>query len=299
VTFVTKKTAAAARRRRGGPVGLDDREAALARALLRAMEGSKLSSKEAGTALRSGKLPADTQRNLDKAAWEFGKEPLVWGWSVGMASGSEQMPERVAKAAPEELIRLLGGIGRQSPLVVARAQKQMMGVSKLLGKTTQKGVATVTRRMMKGEYTFSQARDVLVRNVHLGLDDRYLNAVLNRKLSLEKSLARQHPGWSTSTVEARARAESERYAKALRLSRAERVARTEVMRAVNGGRQELWEQAAKEGELPNRAKKVWLAYGPKDRCADYENTSVGVLDDFPEGNPPLHPSCRCEIMLVT
>ena len=37
---------------------------------------------------------------------------------------------------------------------------------------------------------------------------------------------------------------------------------------------------------------------PCDDCAPFDNTTVGIDEDFPEGDPPIHPSCRCIISHV-
>lgn len=42
--------------------------------------------------------------------------------------------------------------------------------------------------------------------------------------------------------------------------------------------------------------KVWDAYMDAcEICLQYDGQEIPVDDDFPEGDPPLHPNCRCSL----
>ena len=73
--------------------------------------------------------------------------------------------------------------------------------------------------------------------------------------------------------------------------RAEAIARTEVAFAEVEGNKTIWE---KTGVVTH---KVWLiSEEPCDDCV--ENSKVGIIeydDDFPNGDPPVHPNCTCDI----
>lgn len=77
-------------------------------------------------------------------------------------------------------------------------------------------------------------------------------------------------------------------------SQASRITRTEVSRVSNQAALDAWEQSGiVEG-------KQWVTQGADDECADYEG-QVEALDgnfygdttEFADGDPPLHPNCKC------
>lgn len=82
-------------------------------------------------------------------------------------------------------------------------------------------------------------------------------------------------------------------------TQAQRITRTEVLRASNQGSIDAWQQSGVvEG-------KQWLTAGAVDECADYEGDIVtlsgGFYDsesEFKDGDPPLHPNCRCVVLPV-
>lgn len=82
-------------------------------------------------------------------------------------------------------------------------------------------------------------------------------------------------------------------------SQAQVITRTEVLRASNQATLDAYEQSGVvEG-------KQWLTAGASDECADYEG-QVESLDgnfyqdttEFQDGDPPLHPNCRCVLLPV-
>ncbi len=85
--------------------------------------------------------------------------------------------------------------------------------------------------------------------------------------------------------------------------RAETIARTEIMAALNDGALESWSQAQKEGLLGEGATKEWITT-PDERlcpfCAPMDGVAVPLKGLFNTGlgtvdGPPLHPRCRCAI----
>jgi SPP1 gp7 family putative phage head morphogenesis protein len=80
---------------------------------------------------------------------------------------------------------------------------------------------------------------------------------------------------------------------------AERVTRTEVLRASTQATLDAYEQSGVvEG-------KQWLTAGADDECADYEGQVEALdgnfypdTDEFADGDPPLHPNCRCVLLPV-
>lgn len=82
-------------------------------------------------------------------------------------------------------------------------------------------------------------------------------------------------------------------------NQAQRVTRTEVLRVSNQASLDAYEQSGVvEG-------KQWLTAGAVDECAQYDGQIVtlsgsfyGSDNEFQDGDPPLHPNCRCVILPV-
>jgi hypothetical protein len=96
--------------------------------------------------------------------------------------------------------------------------------------------------------------------------------------------------------------------------RAEMIARTETIRASNAGRYATWNQAIADGLLPVTTEVRWLTAGDErvcPFCAPLDNKIVGFnesfsasveqvsgkIDTLAEIHPPLHPNCRCDLVL--
>jgi len=73
---------------------------------------------------------------------------------------------------------------------------------------------------------------------------------------------------------------------------AERVTRTEVMRVSNEASIDAYKQS---GVVES---KQWLGYDPCPECEVYDGDIVELSGDFPDGDPPLHPNCRCVVLPV-
>jgi hypothetical protein len=97
--------------------------------------------------------------------------------------------------------------------------------------------------------------------------------------------------------------------------RAETIARTEIQTAANQGQLATWDEAIMQGLLPKTVRKVWLTAPDERLCEECEalGESESVLlhevfmDD--EGDedvtsfgeplitPPVHPNCRCTMVI--
>jgi hypothetical protein len=90
------------------------------------------------------------------------------------------------------------------------------------------------------------------------------------------------------------------YSDKLLSDRGETIARTEIMDALNNGQDVVWQQAQDEGLLSKNATKEWIVT-PDDalcpQCEAYDGETVPIGDDFEDGDPPLHPNCRCTIAI--
>ena len=100
---------------------------------------------------------------------------------------------------------------------------------------------------------------------------------------------------------ARADASTARYSQRIQRYRRENIARTEILTASNEGRRQAWRQAAEEGWIPRSALKQWSTNfdGRQcDECEGYDGEQAQWFEAFPWGDPPVHPSCRCSVLLV-
>jgi hypothetical protein len=95
---------------------------------------------------------------------------------------------------------------------------------------------------------------------------------------------------------------TQRYHDRIHKYRTETIARTEILRANTEGRNQAWQQGVDEGFIqPNEYVKEWsteIDGRECDICAPLNETQVGFNDTFPQGDPPIHPNCRCDILLV-
>ncbi len=82
-------------------------------------------------------------------------------------------------------------------------------------------------------------------------------------------------------------------------TQAQRITRTEVLRASNQASIDAYTQSGVVEGLQ------WLTAGAVDECADYEGDVIsldgsfyGADSEFQDGYPPLHPNCRCVVLPV-
>ncbi|TAL08175.1 MAG: phage portal protein [Nitrospirae bacterium] len=80
---------------------------------------------------------------------------------------------------------------------------------------------------------------------------------------------------------------------------ATRITRTEVLRTSVQSAKDAWEQSGVVEGVQ------WVTAGATDECADYEG-QIETLDanfysidsEFQDGNPPIHPNCRCVLIPI-
>jgi hypothetical protein len=90
-----------------------------------------------------------------------------------------------------------------------------------------------------------------------------------------------------------------RYAAAQLRARGLTIARTELIGALNGGQQLLWNSAVAQRVISaTQFEKVWIVT-PDERleaqCEALDGVQVPIAEQFPGGldHPPAHPRCRC------
>jgi SPP1 gp7 family putative phage head morphogenesis protein len=140
-----------------------------------------------------------------------------------------------------------------------------------------------------------------IKNV-VGLHPQWADAVTNFE---KKEYARLiKSGIKEATARARAIERSTRYSDSLKSKRATMIARTEIQIAQNEGRQEGWNQAAKEGYVDVESQKMWIIAQDErtcDICVELDGEIVGWNETFSSGHETpgrVHPNCRCTMVII-
>ena len=106
-------------------------------------------------------------------------------------------------------------------------------------------------------------------------------------------------GMSPAQAASRAQAAADRYQQQVHRYRSMTIARTEIMRANSEGRQQAWGQGVAGGWISPDALKVWNAESDAcEICMPLNGMRVPLKGQFPLGEPPAHPNCRCDVLLV-
>lgn len=106
-------------------------------------------------------------------------------------------------------------------------------------------------------------------------------------------------GLSVEQAAERASRSAARYQETVHRYRAETIARTETMRANSQGRMLAWDQGLEQGFIRPDWKKEWIAEANAcPICLAVDGVQVPVKSDFPIGEPPAHPNCRCDVLLI-
>jgi SPP1 gp7 family putative phage head morphogenesis protein len=148
-----------------------------------------------------------------------------------------------------------------------------------------------------GEFTPQQVARGLRDTI--GLTEQQAGWVENFR---ERQIAdRMADGISRQQAYADSERATERYHDRIHRYRTETIARTEILRANTEGRKEAWQQGIEEGFIDPSWRKQWQT-GQDERvcdiCAPLDGETAPVMGDFPGGDPPAHPNCRCTLNLV-
>jgi len=140
-----------------------------------------------------------------------------------------------------------------------------------------------------------------IKNV-VGLHPRWAEAVTNFEKKEFARLVRS--GIKEETARARSIERATRYADSLKSKRATMIARTEIQIAQNEGRQEGWNQAAKEGYVDVESQKMWVIAQDERTCpicTELDGEIVGWNEVFSSGHETpgrVHPNCRCTMVII-
>ena len=111
--------------------------------------------------------------------------------------------------------------------------------------------------------------------------------------------SRVRNGWSARDAEALADQASSRYYEQVLRYRSETIARTEILKASHEGRREAWAQGIEGGWIGTDWEQEWdTADDACEICAPFNGIRAPVNGTFPDGEPPLHPNCRCDVLLL-
>lgn len=222
----------------------------------------------------------------------------------GALVSSPHARERLGRVIRVKQVEL--DFDRANPHAIRFASTQSAALVTAITEQTRRAIQRAVTRGVAGHLDPAGV-ERLIRDV-IGLNDRQAAAILNLRRNLEAA------GMSPLRIRAQvARAR----AKALRF-RAEMIARTETMRSVNMGQLALWLAARDAGMFSTtQVTRRWVVT-PDDRlcpfCAAMEGRTAAFDEQFrsvPIGRkrgigfrtfpdvltPPLHPLCRCTMVL--
>jgi len=171
---------------------------------------------------------------------------------------------------------------------IAAAEKMAAKMITEITKETEKNIRNlIAEAIREGIPPYEAARTIVPL---IGLTSAQGQAVLKYRAELIDN------GLSIDKVNS----EVDDYAEELLGKRADAIARTEILDALNAGQEEAWAQAQSAGLLSDDAtKEVILSDNACPICVDIaDNGSVPIGEDFAEDGPPFHPHCRCTVAIA-
>jgi hypothetical protein len=171
-------------------------------------------------------------------------------------------------------------------------------------KAAEEGAAAMVTNVSKE--TEAAIRQLILQAIREGTPPYEAAAMIHDLIGLTQAQAQAVKAYKDQLVagglaQAAVEEKVQDYADELLDVRAENIARYEIMDALNSGVEEAWTQAQDEGLLSENATKEWvLSEDPCELCeAAAGGGPVPVGESFPDGDPPLHPRCRCTIGIAT
>ncbi len=146
------------------------------------------------------------------------------------------------------------------------------------------GIQSLVSRGFREQIPVKNIAKMLQNSV--GLTSRATQGMLNFRASMIKS------GTSASVIDRALVKYSQRKVR----ERARLIARTETMKVLNIGQRSALRQARSRNLLPEDGLKVWILANDEKLCpvcSPFENETIGIDEEFEQGDPPLHPACRC------
>jgi hypothetical protein len=226
-------------------------------------------------------------------SWET---PLREAWEVSALRVMLRMRKRTkAKVLKELRLEEEAALSTQEDLALVFLEEQGANLVRQLSAQNRKAMVVVLDQAIREGWSIPKIVNAI--KSMIGLLPKQAKAVANRQASLEAQ------GWSEKRVASAVK----RYGARLLKQRAENIARTETVRALNQGQLQAWKGLAADGNLPVTVKRVWIA-APSERtcpvCIGLGSLPpVGLNEPFKSSDgvfmaPPAHPSCRCSMGIV-
>jgi SPP1 gp7 family putative phage head morphogenesis protein len=224
-------------------------------------------------------------------------------WARGAARNAINAYEKIAKAEDEDVQKILQAIDTRGWAVI------WDDMAPLLTAITKEGVAQAFLQIgfsPEAEMA-AEANDLAVnwaKSWVAGLvgkiwqdgklvdnpDQKYSIPKATREMLRPDVAQALEEGWSSARL-----ADAIRDSYGFSEARAEMIARTETTRADIHGNLLAWRQS---GVVE---KRQWVVSGKEnmcDECEGLDGTEADIDDDFPDGDPPLHPNCDCTVVAV-
>lgn len=233
------------------------------------------------------------------------RDTMMWPWSLYEKRMSEVLVlawvnsyEQGQAAARRDLTKRqfqYGDLQYANPRTVMIAREETAHLITEVSRDTRRAVAAIMSTGFREGQDWRQIAQRVRQTV--GIHSRNAAAVDRRFMDRLDEYQRGGMSPAAARDKAGRLAERER-ARAVR-SRSVTIARTETTRANTLSRREAWGDANRDGLIPKGSRVEWLAADPCPDCAYLDGTSVPWDQSFQPSDPPLHPRCRCTLILVT
>jgi len=222
-----------------------------------------------------------------REAWEQSAATVMLRVRRSMRSADKQVAKDIFEDAD---------LSVQEDLALLFLDKEGANLVVQLSRQNRRAMVEVLDRAIREGWDIPK----IVRNIKsmVGLLPKQARAVLTKQAELE----------ARDWTEKRVAAAVEKYANRLLKQRAENIARTETVRALNQGQMQAWNRQVGDSQLPTTVKRKWIAAISERTCPICMELNgmppVGLKEPFNSPlagtimAPPAHPSCRCSMGLV-
>ncbi|SDH04389.1 phage minor head protein [Marvinbryantia formatexigens] len=216
-------------------------------------------------------------------------------WRAAMAAGVRSNPvldgmEIDAAALAKDWIADHG-----AELVTNLVEEQVQAIRYVMGESV--------RYQMGSAETAQYIRPVI------GLTESQTAANMKYYNSIKEQMMENHPRMQKETIERKARESAARYASKQHRSRAETIARTEIVTAYHEGNDRAVRDGIRNNAFPRMRKEWSTSLDDKvcPACMALEGVAIDMEEEFSVKSgkrtitkmlPPLHPRCACAIKYV-
>jgi SPP1 gp7 family putative phage head morphogenesis protein len=249
-------------------------------------------------ALRERISLATIVRALERGELTIEMAAAVASWPQALRAAVRTLNDAFATAAQATARQLPAGLSLRTSLALTNpfaAQVADTNTALLVREVTAE-----TRRSLQL---------IIARAINDGIPPRQAARLIQPLVGLTRSQAQAVLNYRARLIAQglsgdRLMATTTRYANRLARLRAETIARTETIRASVDGQLLAWRAARADGLIAAGAMKRWSVSNDDrlcPRCAPLNGIEVPLDAAFPGGvqGPPLHPRCRCAVVLVS